>query len=89
MFAGRSLAYEQLLLETAAEVDVLAARRQERDARLLERAQKEIREAHMRLAVVAQSRAPGSGDVEQEFRSLALGLPSWHPEHPGHPENDL
>ena len=86
MAAGRSLAYEQMLTETAAEVDVLLAERRERDARVLRQARKRVREAQVRLGQVAESRAASA--VEPEFRSLdmALGPPLWHPEHP---ENDF
>jgi hypothetical protein len=92
MVAGRSVEYEQLLLETEAEVGVLFGRRLERDARLLRRAQEKIREAQVQLAAAAAARAVSPGDVERDLRSLdmALGppssLPSWHPDHP---ENDF
>ena len=82
MAAGRSMEYAQLLVETAVEVDVLAAGRRERDARVLKQAHREIRAALVGVAAVARSRAVG--DVDDEFRSL-VGPPSWHPEHP---END-
>jgi hypothetical protein len=84
MFAGRSLAYDQLLAETASEVDVVLDERKERDARLLRRARKQVRDAQVRVAVVAESRA--AGDLERELADL-LGPPVYHPEHPDHPEN--
>ena len=90
MAAARSVDYQQLLAETAAEVDVLLVERRERDARLARSAHKQIREAQVQHAAVARARAAGSGDVEQEFRSLDLApVPPWHPEHPLHPENDF
>jgi hypothetical protein len=82
MAAGRSLAYEQLLAETATEVDVLL---DERDARLRRRARKRILEDLARLAAAAESRA--AADFEREFRSLLLDLPVGHPEHPENPES--
>ncbi len=87
MFAGRSLAYDQMLTETAAEVDVLLDERKERDARLLRKARKQVREAQVRVAAVAESRA--AGDVERQladFDRAPLGPPAWHPEHS---ENDV
>jgi hypothetical protein len=82
MAAGRSLAYEQLLAETAAEVDVLLDKRRECDVRLLRRARKQIVEDQVRLAAGAESRA--AGDVERrqlaEFE-MGPGVPTWHPEH--------
>ena len=79
MFAGRSLAYEELLTETAAEVDVLLDERRERDARVLRRARKEVREAQVRLAAVAESHAA----VERQLADFSTGpgVPVWHPEH--------
>lgn len=80
MAAGRSLPYDRLLAETAAEVDVLLDKRGERDARLLRRARKQILEDQARLAGAAESRAA------VEFDMAPPGPPAWHPEHS---ENDI
>ncbi len=76
--------YEQLLAETAAEVDVLLGKRRERDARLLRQARQEIRKAEARLAGAAESRAAARQVDDLE---AVLGPPSWHPEHSDHPES--
>jgi hypothetical protein len=88
MAAGRSLAYETLLAETAAEVDVLLDKQRKRDARLLRRARRQVLEAQVRLAAVTEARARAAGDAGRQLADLeaALGPSSWHPDHPG---NDL
>jgi hypothetical protein len=92
MAGGVSVEYEQLLLETAAEVEVLLDRRRgrrlEREARLACRMQELIREAQVQHAAVAQTRPVSPDDVELDLRclDLALGplssLPKWHPDYP-------
>jgi hypothetical protein len=84
MTVGLSLRYEDLLAQTAEEVDVMLGKRRERDAKLLRQARQEIRKAEVRLAAAAEFRAAGRqlADVE----ALAE-VPSWHPEHADHPEN--
>jgi hypothetical protein len=99
MAAGRSVAYDQLLDELAAEVDVLLGQRREHDVRLERQARKQLLEERVRLAAAEESRAAGAGDVEREFRRLDVtrsgldegppGPPVWHPEHALNPENDL
>ena len=86
MLAGRSLPYERMLTETAAEVDVLLSRRRERDARLLRQARKRVLEAQVRLAAVAESRAASEAGRELAEFDMAPGVPAWHPEHS---ENDI
>lgn len=84
--AGRSLSYDRLLAETAAEVDVLLAKRGEADVRLLRQARKQLTGDQVRLAAAAECRA--AIDAERQLADLdtTLGPPSWHPEHS---ENDL
>jgi len=79
MLAGRSLAYERMLAETAAEVGELLDERRERDARLLRRARKRILDAQVRLAAVAESRAAAA--AERQLAGSGTGVPPWHPEH--------
>ena len=84
MTAGRSLAYDRMLAETAAEVDVLLGKRQEHDARLLRRARKRLLEEQARLAAAAESRAAAAADTGQDLAAFDMaspGVPSWHPEH--------
>ena len=86
MAAGRSLAYDQLLAETAAEVDVLLGQRREHDVRLLRRTRKQLLEDQARLAAAGESRAAGEAERQLADLNTVPGPPSWHPEHS---ENDL
>lgn len=86
MFAGRSLAYDQLLTETAAEVDVLLDKRRERNARLLRRARKQIVEDQVQLAAAAEARAAVDAERQLADFDVGPGVPTWHPEHGG---NDI
>ena len=86
MAAGRALAYDQLLAETAAELDVLLGQRREHDVRLLRRARKRLLEDQVRVAAVAESRAAGDAERQLAGFDTPPAVPSWHPEHS---ENDL
>jgi hypothetical protein len=55
MFAGRSLAYDQLLAELAVEAEDLLDGRREREARLAGRVRRRVREVEVRLAAAAES----------------------------------
>jgi hypothetical protein len=81
--AGRAVEFPELLRETAAELAAMH-KQLKRDARMLGRARKQVREAQLRIAAGELSRVSVPGDVEREFRDL--DIPLWHPEHPG---NDL
>ena len=72
--AGKAIAYPDLLLETAAELECLEERLR-REARSARRARKRVRAALVQIA-------------EFGVFDMALpGPPSWHPEHSEHPES--
>lgn len=87
MTSGLSLSYEQLLAETAAEVDALLDERRERDVRLLRLARKQLLEDRARLGAAVEFRAAAIAGQELADLDTAPGVPSWHPEHADHPEN--
>ena len=83
--AGQAVSYPELLLETDAELAAMH-KRLKREARMLRRARRQVRDTQLQIAAGVLSRAGGPGDVEREFRSLdmAMGPPPWHPEHREH-----
>ena len=80
--AGRSAEFPELLRETDAELAAMQERLK-RDARMLRRARKQVRETRLQIAATALFRAGPPGDSGQEPRSPYMTLvPRWHPEHP-------
>lgn len=88
--AGRSVEYPALLVETDTELAAMH-KRLKRDARMLRRARKQIRETQLRIAAGALScvGAPADARREPPGPDMAPGPPPWHPEHRLYPGNNI